>query len=44
MRKLLKEPLLHFLVLGALFFSGYELMNRRGEPEAGRIVVPRRKR
>ncbi|WP_372521851.1 peptidyl-prolyl cis-trans isomerase [Sulfuricaulis sp.] len=39
MRKLLKEPLLHFLVLGALLFAGYEVMNRRGEPEAGRIVV-----
>jgi hypothetical protein len=37
-RKLLREPLLHFLVLGALFFAGYEWMNH-GEPEPGRIVV-----
>jgi hypothetical protein len=39
MRELLKEPLVHFLVLGVLFFAGYELMSRREEPEAGRIVV-----
>jgi hypothetical protein len=39
MRKLLKEPLLHFLLLGTLLFAGYELMDRRGEPETGLIVV-----
>lgn len=38
MRRLLKEPLLHFLVLGGLLFAAYDLMNR-GEPETGRIIV-----
>jgi hypothetical protein len=31
--------LLHFLVLGALLFVGYSLMQRDDAPEAGRIVV-----
>ena len=39
MKRLLKEPLLHFLVLGALLFVGYGLLNRGDEPEPGRIVV-----
>lgn len=39
MKRLLKEPLLHFLVLGALLFVGYGLMNRRDAPEAEGIVV-----
>jgi len=39
MRKLLKEPLLHFLVLGALLFSGYAWMHRGGQPQAGRVMV-----
>ena len=39
MKRLLKEPLLHFLVLGALLFVGYDLMDRDGNPAAGRIVV-----
>ncbi|HXJ17795.1 MAG TPA: peptidyl-prolyl cis-trans isomerase, partial [Candidatus Polarisedimenticolia bacterium] len=38
-RKLLKEPLLHFVVLGALLFGVYGWMNRGAEPQAGRIVV-----
>lgn len=38
MRKVLSEPLVHFLLLGALLFAGYEWMNR-GQPEPGRIVV-----
>ena len=39
MRRLLKEPLVHFLGLGALLFFGYGRLNRGGESEAGRIVV-----
>jgi hypothetical protein len=39
MKRLLKEPLLHFLVLGALLFVAYGLLNRRDEARAGQIVV-----
>lgn len=39
MKRWLEEPLLHFVVLGALLFVAYDLMNRRAEPVAGRIVV-----
>jgi hypothetical protein len=39
MKRLLKEPLVHFLVLGALIFAGYGLLNRGGESAPGRIVV-----
>ena len=38
MRKVMKEPLVHFLLLGALLFAGYAWMNR-GQPEPERIVV-----
>jgi hypothetical protein len=39
MKRLLKEPLLHFLALGALLFAGYGVLNRSRAPEPGRIVV-----
>jgi hypothetical protein len=39
MKRILKEPLVHFLVLGALLFTGYGLLNRNSEPAPGRIVV-----
>jgi hypothetical protein len=39
MKRILKEPLVHFLVLGALLFAGYGLLNRNGAPAPGRIVV-----
>jgi hypothetical protein len=39
LKRLLKEPLVHFLLLGALIFSGYELLNHNGEPAPGRIVI-----
>jgi PPIC-type PPIASE domain len=39
MRKLFKEPLIHFLVLGALMFAGYAWLHRGGQPQAGRIMV-----
>ncbi|MGE0473636.1 MAG: peptidyl-prolyl cis-trans isomerase [Nitrospirales bacterium] len=39
LRTLLKEPLVHFLVLGAMLFVGYEYMNRGSGLETGQIVV-----
>jgi hypothetical protein len=39
MKRLLGEPLVHFLVLGGLIFAGYGLLNRNGEVAPGRIVV-----
>jgi len=39
MKRILKEPLAHFLVLGALLFGGYGVLNRSGQPAPGRIVV-----
>lgn len=39
MRRLLKEPLLHFLLLGAGLFLAYSLIGGRGGREPGRIVV-----
>jgi len=38
-KRLCKEPLVHFLVLGALIFAGYELLNRNSEPAPGQIVI-----
>lgn len=37
MKRALKEPLVHFLLIGALLFFGYGLFNR--EPEAGTRTV-----
>lgn len=39
MKRLVREPLVHFLVLGALLFVGYSLFNRNGEPAPAQIVV-----
>ncbi len=39
MKRLLKEPLVHFLVLGALLFAGYGLLNRNDRSAPDRIVV-----
>ncbi len=39
MKRILKEPLVHFLVLGALLFAGYRLLNHNAEPAPGQIVV-----
>jgi PPIC-type PPIASE domain len=38
-KRLLKEPLVHFLVLGALIFAGHGLLDRDGAQAPGRIVV-----
>jgi hypothetical protein len=39
MRKLLREPLLHFLVLGAALFLVFDLSNESDQPGERRIVV-----
>ncbi len=39
MRKILREPLLHFLIIGAGIFFVSWLMNGPAEPQSGRIVV-----
>jgi parvulin-like peptidyl-prolyl isomerase len=40
-KRLIKEPLVHFVVLGALLFAGYGWLNRHvaTAPEQGRIVI-----
>ena len=39
MKRLLKEPLLHFLVLGALIFVAHGLTSKRTRSEPGKIVI-----
>ena len=39
MKRLLREPLAHFLVLGALIFAGYAFLDRHREVAPGRIIV-----
>ena len=39
MKKLLREPLLHFLLLGAAFFVAYSFMSKRSSEEPGKIVI-----
>ena len=39
MKKLLREPLLHFVLLGALLFAAYHLVNREPKGDPQRIVV-----
>jgi len=41
MRKLLREPLVHFLVLGAIVFAAFGLAAVRNDTQEGRIVVDR---
>ena len=38
-RRLLREPLLHFLLLGAVLFAVHGILSRSGASEPGRIVV-----
>ena len=38
-RRLLREPLLHFLLLGAVLFAAHGILSRGGAGEPGRIVV-----
>jgi len=39
MKKILQEPLLHFLVLGATAFAAYGFLAKRASDEPGKIVV-----
>jgi len=39
MKKLLREPLLHFLLLGAAIFAAYSLVSKRSSTEPGKIVI-----
>jgi hypothetical protein len=39
MKRLLKEPLLHFLLLGAAIFAAYSLMSKGSRDEPGKIVI-----
>ena len=39
MKRLLREPLLHFLLLGAAIFAAYSLVSKRSGDEPGKIVV-----
>jgi hypothetical protein len=39
MTNLLREPLLHFLVLGALLFAGYAALAKRGQPPTSATAI-----
>ncbi len=39
MKRLLKEPLVHFLLLGAAIFAAYSLVSKHSSSEPGKIVV-----
>jgi hypothetical protein len=39
---LIREPLLHFLLLGAVIFLAYSFINRRNNAEPGKIVITQR--
>jgi hypothetical protein len=39
MKRILKEPLLHFLLLGAAIFAAYGLVSKRSSGEPGKIVI-----
>ncbi len=39
MKRLFKEPLLHFLLLGAAIFVAYSLVSKRTSDEPGKIVI-----
>jgi len=41
MNKILREPLLHFLVLGAVIFATYSLVSKPSSAEPGKIVITR---
>jgi hypothetical protein len=39
MKKLLREPLLHFLLLGIVIFAAYGFVSKRSSNEPGKIVI-----
>jgi hypothetical protein len=40
MKRILKEPLLHFLLLGAAIFAAYSLVSKRTSDEPGKSNRP----
>ena len=39
MKRILREPLLHFLLLGTVIFAAYGFVSKRGSNEPGKIVI-----
>jgi hypothetical protein len=39
MKRILREPLLHFLLLGTVIFAAYGLVSKRSSSEPGKIVI-----
>ena len=39
MKRILREPLLHFLLLGTVIFGAYGFVSKRGSHEPGKIVI-----
>ena len=39
MNTLLREPLVHFLLMGVVMFAAYSLVSKRSSSEPGKIVV-----
>jgi hypothetical protein len=39
MKRILREPLLHFLLLGTIIFAAYGFVSKRGSNEPGKIVI-----
>lgn len=39
MKKILREPLLHFLLIGTAIFAAYGLVSKRSSDEPGKIVI-----
>ena len=39
LKKLVREPLLHFLLLGAAIFVAYSLVSKHTSGEPGKIVI-----
>src|SRR4051794_964027 len=39
MKRILKEPLLHFLLLGAAIFAAHGLVSKRSRDQPGRILI-----
>jgi hypothetical protein len=39
MKRILREPLLHFLLLGTVIFAAYGFVSKRGSNEPGKIII-----
>jgi hypothetical protein len=39
MKRILREPLIHFLLLGTVIFAAYGFVSKRGSNEPGKIVI-----